>query len=84
MWRAFGMPDSLQHTDADKAYLPEAGYDGELNDLFRQRGSRKIREFFRLYYENMGAAFDEIHNTLRPLMKSKRAHRTPPQDSHLG
>lgn len=64
--------------------MPEAGYDGELNDLFRQRGSRKIREFFRLYYENRDAALDEIHNTLRPLMKSKRAHRTPPQDSHLG
>ena len=75
------MPDSLQHTEADKAYLPEAGYDDELNDLFRQHGSRKIHEFCRLYYKNSGAALDEIHSTLRPLMKSKRAHRTPPQDS---
>ncbi len=48
------------------------------------RARFKICEFFRLYNENMGAAFDEIHNTLRPLMKSKRAHRTPPQDSPLG
>ena len=46
VWQAFGMPDSLQHADADKAYLPPGnGYQGELNDLFSQRAARKVREY---------------------------------------
>ena len=78
MWRAFGEPDSLQHPDAEKAYLHDESYAGELNDLFRQRASRKVREFFRLYHENADASPEDIHEKLRPLMKSKRQHRTPP------
>ena len=78
MWRAFGEPDSLQHPDAEKAYLHDESYAGELNDLFRQRASRKVREFFRLYHENADASPGDIHEKLRPLMKSQRRHRTPP------
>ena len=79
MWEAFGQPDSLQHPDADQAYLPpDDGYEGELNDLFRQRAARKVREYIKLYYENADATPESIHALLRPLMKSKRQHRTPP------
>ena len=78
MWRAFGEPDSLQHPDAEKAYLHDESHAGELNDLFRQRAARKVREYFKLYYENADATPEKMHTTLRPLMKAKRQHRTPP------
>ena len=79
MWQAFGMPDSLQHAETEQEYLPlENGYQGELNDLFRQRAARKVREYFKLYYGNADATPEQIHAILRPLMKAKRQHRTPP------
>ena len=71
-------PERRRHQFQPLYLPPDNGYQGELNDLFRQRAARKVREYFKLYYDNANATPEEMHATLRPLMKAKRQHRTPP------
>ena len=64
-----------------RSRLLENGYEGELNDLFRQRGARKVREYFKLYYDYdyADATPEQMHTTLAPAEEGEAtAPRTPP------
>ena len=80
MWLAFGCPDSLQEEDDEKKFSCPGANDrlGVVTPMFRQRAARKVREYFRLYRENVGKHGHEIDTVLRVIMKTKRQHRTPP------